>query len=97
MAVKTLPDVGTETKLSPMWRVLLHNDPVTPMDFVVWVLMDVFKKKLVEAAGIMVEAHERDVALIVIETREQAELHDEQTRSLARTHKYPLSISYEPA
>lgn len=83
-------------RLTPMYKVLIHNDDVTPMDFVVYVLMEVFKKTVHDAADIMVTAHHGGVALVVVLPLEQAELRAEQAHSLARTQKYPLTFTYEP-
>ena len=85
-----------ETRLSPMWRVLVHNDDATPMDFVVHVLQELFKLPFLRAARIMLEAHRGGVAHVVTEPLERAEFHVEQARSLARGRGWPLTFSIEP-
>jgi ATP-dependent Clp protease adaptor protein ClpS len=94
------PEQITETKdkvrLAPQYRILIHNDDVTPMDFVVYVLMSVFKKNVEEAADIMLTAHNTGVALVAVMPLEQAELRVDQAHALARTAKFPLTFTYEP-
>ena len=88
--------VFSKQRLAPLYRVLIHNDDVTPMDFVVMVLLQVFKKDTGEACRIMLEAHTADTALVAVLPLEQAELRVDQAHSLARTAKFPLTLSYEP-
>ncbi len=90
------PTAQTTPRLAPRYRVLIHNDDVTPMDFVVQVLTRFFKKEATEAIDIMLEAHSRDVALVDIMGLEEAEFRVDQAHSLARGAKYPLSFSIEP-
>jgi ATP-dependent Clp protease adaptor protein ClpS len=91
------PATGTETRLAPLYRVLIHNDDKTPMDFVVYVLRTVFTQLTEEdAIAVMLEAHHTGVALVCVETLEQAEFHVDQAHSLARGAKYPLTLTYEP-
>ena len=85
-----------ETRLSPMYRVLIHNDDVTPMDVVVDVLQEVFKLAFDRAARIMLEAHTGGVAHVVTEPLERAEFHVDQARSLSRGRGWPLTFSIEP-
>jgi ATP-dependent Clp protease adaptor protein ClpS len=89
-------DTQAKKRLAPRYRVLIHNDDVTPMDFVVRVLMNIFKKNLQDAAEIMLTAHNTGVALVVVLPLEEAELRTEQAHSIARTAKYPLTFTYEP-
>lgn len=95
-ATKTLPREDVETRLAPMWKVLIHNDPVTTMDVVVHVLQQVWKLGLHEAISIMMEAHHTGVALVVVEAQEQAEFHIDQAHSIARGAGYPLTFTMEP-
>jgi ATP-dependent Clp protease adaptor protein ClpS len=98
MAPQTViePTTDEKTKLIPMVRVLIHNDDVTPMGFVLHVLGEVFKLDFSRAHAVMMEAHETGVALVVVEPFERAELHVDQTRSLARPRGFPLTFSIEP-
>lgn len=89
-------DTASRQRLTPLYRVLIHNDDVTPMDFVVIVLIQVFKKDMREAHEIMLEAHGAGTALVTVLPLEQAELRVDQAHSLARTAKFPLTFSYEP-
>ena len=90
------PETEEKTKLFPMVRVLIHNDDITPMGFVLYVLGEVFKLDYSRAHTIMMEAHETGVALVVVEPFEHAELHVDQSRSLSRPRGFPLTFSIEP-
>ena len=79
-----------------MHRVLIHNDDVTPMDFVVRVLRSIFSLAEARAVEVMWEAHHTGVAHVVTEPLEKAEFHVEQARSLSRGRGWPLSFSIEP-
>jgi ATP-dependent Clp protease adaptor protein ClpS len=92
----TEPVTDSEMKLSPLYRVLIHNDDITPMDFVMQVLMEVFRLEAPRAYAVMMEAHETAVALVVVEALEKAEFHVDQSRSLSRARHFPLTFSIEP-
>ena len=95
-AVEEAVETREEPRLAPLYRVLIHNDDVTPMDFVVHVLQEVFKLGSFRSRRIMLEAHREGVAHVVTEPLERAEFHVDQARSLARPRGYPLSFSIEP-
>lgn len=94
--VEARPETEDKTALAPRYRVMLHNDDVTPMNFVVRVLREVFHLAEGQAVEIMFAAHHGGVAHIVTEPREQAEFHVEQARSLSRARQYPLTLTIEP-
>jgi ATP-dependent Clp protease adaptor protein ClpS len=79
-----------------MHRVLIHNDDVTPMDFVLLVLRSIFSLDAMRAVEVMWEAHRTGVAHVVTEPLEKAEFHVQQARSLSRGRGWPLSFSIEP-
>ena len=79
----------------PMYRVLLHNDDFTTMDFVVQILMRVFNKKFEEAARIMLNVHRKGIGLCGVYTYEVAETKVDTVHSLAREHQYPLKCTME--
>lgn len=95
-AEKTDTETKDVTKLAPRYRVLIHNDDVTPMEFVVKVLIEVFGLNGIRAAKIMLEAHFKGVALVTVLPLEEAEFRVEKAHALARTAKFPLTFSYEP-
>lgn len=84
-----------ELKEPPMFRVLLHNDDYTTMEFVVQILMAVFKKPLEEANRIMLNVHQQGVGLCGVYTYEVAETKVDTVHSLARENGYPLKCSME--
>lgn len=85
------------TSLAPRYRVLLLNDDYTPMDFVVGVLMRVFRKTPLEASRIMLEGHERGVAVAGVYSFEIAETKVQQVTQQAKQAAYPLRCTLEPA
>jgi ATP-dependent Clp protease adaptor protein ClpS len=89
-------DVKAQTQLAPRWKVLLHNDDTTTFEFVVWLLVSLFRKEPPEALRLTTEVHETGVAVVAVTGRERAELYVEQVRSLARPRGFPLSASMEP-
>lgn len=92
----TPPDVHPEVvpaALNPMrgWSVLLHNDDVSEMGFVVRTVVELARLTVLDAYDRTVEAHDTGVALIVVTHRERAELMQEQFQSRG------LTVTIEPA
>jgi len=80
-----------------MYKVIMHNDEVTSMEFVVAILHTIFNREAADAYRIMMEIHNTGSGLAGIYALEQAEFRADQTHSLARTAKFPLTCSIEPA
>ena len=81
----------------PLYKVLLHNDDFTTMEFVVWILESVFNMPEEQAIQVMLNVHLRGVGVAGIYTYEIAETKIEKTTSLAREQEYPLSVTMEQA
>ncbi len=79
-AVKERPALGPVDHLPP-YRVLLHNDDRLEMDHVVDTLVQLTPLDLSGATVVMLEAHKRGVALVLVTHRERAELYVDQFRS----------------
>lgn len=79
------------------YKVLLHNDDYSTMDFVVEVLMRIFKKNKNEAVAIMLAVHTHQVGVCGIYTYEIAETKVEQVLSMARKKSFPLRCTMEAA
>ncbi len=90
-------EIRDSTRLSPRWKVILHNDDVTTFDFVIDLLITLFRKPHLEAVRLTYEVHESGSALVVVTSFERAELYLEQVRSLARPRGFPLVATMEPA
>ena len=92
----TEPVADSKTQLAPLYRVLIHNDDVTPMDFVVRVLEEIFRLDAARSVEVMWEAHTKGLAHVVTEPLEAAEFHVDQCRSLSRARHFPLTFTIEP-
>lgn len=82
-------------KEPPMYRVLLHNDDYTTMEFVVHILMHVFSKPMTEATQIMLNVHNNGLGVCGIYAYEVAETKVETVHNLARENGFPLRCSME--
>lgn len=92
-------ETGEETRVEkiPPYKVIFLNDDVTTMDFVVYVLMTVFRKEQQTAFSLMLEIHHKGSAVVDILPLEEAELRQSQVHSMARKEGYPLRCVLEPA
>jgi ATP-dependent Clp protease adaptor protein ClpS len=90
-------DVRPEKKLKRprMYKVLLHNDDYTTMEFVVFVLQGVFHRSETEATQIMLHVHKHGLGVAGVYTREVAESRIAQVDALARANEFPLRCSME--
>lgn len=82
-------------KRPSLYKVLLLNDDFTPMDFVIFVLQDIFNHSSEKAFEIMSTVHEKGSALAGIFTKEVAETKMHQVRRAASEQKYPLRCKME--
>lgn len=78
-----------------MYKVLLLNDDYTPMEFVVHVLENIFKKTRQEATEIMLHVHRRGVGVCGVYTYEVAETKVTQVMDYARANEQPLQCTIE--
>jgi ATP-dependent Clp protease adaptor protein ClpS len=85
----------TRLKKPRMYKVLLHNDDYTTMEFVVFVLQGVFHHSESEAMQIMLHVHKHGLGVAGVYTREIAETRIAQVEALARQHEYPLRCSMD--
>lgn len=91
------PVAEAEEKVTepPLFKVLLHNDDYTTMEFVVWVLESVFNMPEEQAIQVMLNVHLRGIGVAGIYTFEVAETKVEKTTALAREHEFPLLVTME--
>lgn len=92
VAPRTDEDVRVCLRLLPRYRVLLHNDDVNSMDYVVVVLLrTVPSLSYDDAIKIMLEAHRLGSAQVIVCPKETAEFYREQLE------QYTLTSTIEPA
>ncbi len=87
--------VRPKTRQPRMFRVLLHNDDYTTMEFVVYVLETIFNKGPAEAHLIMMHVHVRGRGVCGRYTHEVAETKVAAVHGLARDNGFPLRASLE--
>ena len=87
----------THLSLKPpqSYKVLLHNDNFTTMEFVVFVLEKVFNKNLTEATQIMMHVHTNGIGVCGAYTYEVAEMKVESVHGLAEQYEFPLQATME--
>lgn len=84
-----------EVREPKLYRVLLHNDDYTTMEFVVLILVDIFHKSAEEASDIMLSVHEKGVGVCGVYPREIAEFRIAQVAKRARQAGFPLLCTME--
>ena len=88
-------DLALELEEPQMFKVLLHNDDYTSMDFVVEVLVGIFHKTHAQAEQIMLQIHEKDKAICGVYSFEIAQTKAEQVKQLAKQNEFPLLATIE--
>jgi ATP-dependent Clp protease adaptor protein ClpS len=86
---------SAKTALPPQFKVLMHNDDYTTMEFVVSTLEMVFRKPSVEAHRIMLAIHNQGLGVCGIYPHEIAESKVARVHSLARRAGFPLKCTLE--
>ena len=79
-----------------MYKVLMHNDDYTTMEFVILVLQKFFQKNYDDAQSIMLSVHQRGFGVCGIYTHEVAESKTAKVMKYAKDNGHPLKCSIEP-
>lgn len=77
------------------WKVILLNDDHTPMEFVISILMDIFKHNAESADHITMQVHETGSGVAGIYSFEIGEAKAVEATNSARTNGYPLQVKLE--
>ena len=99
MATVTSTKEKTRTKLQEpkRFKVIMHNDDFTPMDFVVELLMQIFRKQYEEAVALMLTVHNSQRAVIGIYSYDVAQSKVNAAMFRAREEGYPFRVTCEEA
>ena len=87
-------DLEDRQKLEPpsKYKVVLHNDDFTPMDFVIVILMDAFNFNIQKASSIMMEVHEKGKGIAGVYSKEICETKCKRACDLAKQAGYPFLV-----
>lgn len=85
-------DAATEGR----WTIFVHNDDVTPYDFVIDVLRHIFRLSEEIAETVTWEAHSKGLAPVCSRAKSEAQRLIDDAHSVARSYGYPLTFSMEP-
>jgi len=91
----TRPTVDRQPEAERPAKVIIHNDDVTPMDFVMMILFTLFNLSEELAEHIMLEAHTKGLALVVTLARPEAQRLVTKAHTIARKAGYPLTFTVE--
>jgi ATP-dependent Clp protease adaptor protein ClpS len=88
--------LALRTRRPRRYRIVIHNDDYSTMDFVVEVLTRFFKKTQAESVELMLIVHKAGAAPVGLYTRDLAETLLAEVGSFARQRKQPLQLTMEP-
>ena len=101
MSVELETDINIDEKIEELvidpgkYKVIMANDDVTPMDFVVEVLVGIFKHSVEVAEAITMEIHKKGNAVVGVYNFEIAEQKAVETTKLSRANGFPLQTLIE--
>ena len=93
---RPIEDVEQDEALEPLYRVLIHNDDVTPFDFVIVVLQKFFELTSLEAEHVTFVAHTSGIAYVATLPLKEAEKRVGKAHFAASLEGYPLMFTIEP-
>jgi ATP-dependent Clp protease adaptor protein ClpS len=88
--------IGRELKEPGKFKVIICNDDVTPMDFVIAMLAAIFKYNESDAVELTLKVHNQGSAVAGVFPYEVAEQKGEDATNMARINGFPLVIKVEP-
>ncbi len=92
-----LTESKVRAKRPNLYKVLLHNDDFTPMEFVIMILEKFFGKKYEDATEIMLAVHNKGIGLCGVYPYEIAETKVAQVTESAQENEHPLQCTMEKA
>jgi len=76
-----------------LYAVILHNDDITTMDFVVQILVEIFHKQPADAAALMLDVHENGQAIAGVYVFDIAATKKSQADRIASQNGFPLKLT----
>lgn len=79
-----------------LWKVIAHDDPVTTMEFVIRIMVQIFKKPLIFAEAIMWQVHNEGQSVVDVLPKSEAEARVRRATMAARLEGFPFRFTIEP-
>lgn len=92
---EVLSETVSKLEKPKLYKVLLHNDDFTTMDFVVFILSHVFSRSEAESIAIMLQVHKEGVGVAGIYPYEIASMKANKATNLAQAREFPLLCTVE--
>ena len=89
-------DTIQDEEFEPMYRVIIHNDDITPMEFVVVILQRIFEQNPLQAEHVMLIAHLEGMAYVCTLPLPEAKKRVGKAHFAAQLEGYPLLFTIEP-
>ena len=86
----------TEDSGGKRWKIIAHDDPITTMEFVVRIMVQIFHKPLILAEAIMWQVHNEGQAVVDALPKAEAEHRVRKATAAARFEGYPFRFTIEP-
>ena len=79
-----------------LWKIIAHDDPITTMEFVVRIMVQIFKKPLILAEAIMWQVHNEGLSVVDVLPKPEAEHRVRKATAAARLEGFPFQFTIEP-
>lgn len=91
-----IEEIITSDEDDALWKVIAHDDDKTTMEFVVRLMIQVFKKPLVFAEAIMWQVHNEGMSVVDALPKKEAESRVRRATLMARMEGFPFRLTIEP-
>ena len=88
--------VEVEDSAEKLWKIIAHNDDFTTMEFVVRIMLEIFKKPLIFAEAIMWQIHNEGQSIVDALPKAEAESRVRRAMLAARLEGFPFKLTIEP-
>lgn len=96
-STSTIQKTRVKVKEPKRYKVIMQNDDFTSMEFVIFVLMNIFNKNEMEANDLMLKVHKGGSAMVGTYSYDIARSKVEETTLLARQEGFPFKVTMEVA
>ena len=96
------PDVSEDLRLDEktesekLWKIIAHDDPITTMEFVVRIMVQIFNKPVILAEAIMWQVHNEGLSVVDVLPKTEAEYRVRKATIAARLEGFPFRFTIEP-